>query len=164
MKNILMSLVLLGTFAAMSAKGDSFLYWMTDLSNTGNLYKDANTALLIAKNDSQDAVIGAALIGDYQGESGLYHGTQRMASESIANMGDGWSFYVELYNGENWVGQSAADMSYVAAYKAGAIYQSLDPNGLAQVTFTSFTNVPEPTSGVLMLLGLCGLALRRKRA
>lgn len=160
MKNILMSLALLGTFAAMSAKGDSYLYWMTDLTSAGDLYKNADTAVLIATQTAgtPGRVIGAAAIAN-----GV---TPRMASDSIANMGAGWSFYVELYQGNSWLGQSAAEdyKDYNSAFAAGAIYKSLDPNGLAKVSFTSFTNVPEPTSGLLVLLGVCGLALKRKRA
>lgn len=159
MKNILMSLALLGTFAAMSAKGDSYLYWMVDTTDSASVF-NADTAVLIAtRGGGNDHILGAAALSN--GDS------VRLASDSVAAYrGDAWSFYVELYNGESWVGQStsAEFVTYKAAYDAGAIYKSLDPNGLAQVTFMGFTNVPEPTSGVLMLLGLCGLALKRKRA
>lgn len=34
----------------------------------------------------------------------------------------------------------------------------------ASSAFTTYTAVPEPTSGLLMLLGMAGLALKRKRA
>lgn len=39
-------------------------------------------------------------------------------------------------------------------------------NGMGHATATnvsSFTAVPEPTSGLLLLLGVAGLALRRKK-
>ena len=36
--------------------------------------------------------------------------------------------------------------------------------GLQQANWTVVGNVPEPTSGLLMLLGMAGLALRRRRA
>ena len=81
----------------------------------------------------------------------------------------GWKFYVELWN-ENtgWVGRSQ-DMSYDALVASGAIRDSLSSNfslnnaiGHTGGTFT--TAAPEPTSGLLMLIGLGALALRRKRA
>jgi hypothetical protein len=37
-------------------------------------------------------------------------------------------------------------------------------NQSANLTANSFAVVPEPTSGLLMLVGLAGLALRRRRA
>lgn len=36
--------------------------------------------------------------------------------------------------------------------------------GVVDTSATQFTAVPEPTSGLLMLLGMAGLALRRRRA
>lgn len=36
--------------------------------------------------------------------------------------------------------------------------------GVINTSATQFTAVPEPTSGLLMLLGMAGLALRRRRA
>lgn len=55
------------------------------------------------------------------------------------------------------------------AAKAGATKTSLANLGLkvgggSSTTATSWTAVPEPTSGLLMLLGMAGLALKRKRA
>ncbi len=74
-----------------------------------------------------------------------------------------WTFYVELYNGEWNIGTSTPyDWATLASYEA--IYQSTLTGGLGTAPFTSFTyNVPEPTSGLLILLGMCGLALKRKR-
>ncbi|MBQ6341074.1 MAG: PEP-CTERM sorting domain-containing protein [Kiritimatiellae bacterium] len=36
--------------------------------------------------------------------------------------------------------------------------------GFTYATGGNFTAVPEPTSGLLLLLGMAGLALKRKRA
>ena len=87
------------------------------------------------------------------------------------------SFYVELWLNETFVGRSyvnfrsdtemAQGATTAAALKnAGAIYNG----GMSMATpyaFSQFTTsqvVPEPTSGLLMLIGLAGLALKRKRA
>ena len=71
------------------------------------------------------------------------------------------SFIVELYNDQNcaensWVGQAtlAYDSAYITTPGMG------NPSSFA--TVSSFTAVPEPTSGMLLLLGVAGLALRRK--
>ena len=71
--------------------------------------------------------------------------------------------------------ETIADAGYY--YKTGTITQSTyDPTGSDPATkavftatqmtgtWTSTAAVPEPTSGLLMLLGMAGLALRRRRA
>ena len=76
-------------------------------------------------------------------------------------------FYVELLN-ENWD---------AIAKSEGIAYANLKPyidlsyagSGVIQkatgaAVFSGYTAVPEPTSGLLMLLGVAGLALRRRRA
>ena len=57
----------------------------------------------------------------------------------------------------------ATSISFASdSFGAGALTASASAaNGWAAV---SSTDVPEPTSGLLMLLGVAGLALRRKRA
>ena len=90
-------------------------------------------------------------------------------SASSGTAASGWNFYVELWNEDSgWVGRSG-DMSYDSLVSKGAIRDSLSPDfslnnaiGHGGTTFTS--EAPEPTSGLLMLIGLGALALRRKRA
>ena len=78
-----------------------------------------------------------------------------------------YSFIVELGNidaSDNWttLAQSAA-----AAYLSlgNFIHQTFDinPGQTAVWTPTEFTAVPEPSSGLLVTVGLAVLALRRKR-
>ena len=76
----------------------------------------------------------------------------------------------------------ANDKMYVSGTRA-APYNSLDPDEVGAINFAAETSlsratldaadgystagwyaVPEPTSGLLMLLGMAGLALRRRRA
>ena len=59
---------------------------------------------------------------------------------------------------------------YVIASDPNKAYSSLDGKYVASANFSSATwqpmssSIPEPTSGMLMLLGVAGLALRRRRA
>ena len=84
------------------------------------------------------------------------------------NISGGWansSFFVEYFNDQNeQIGYSdavgfgtLAGLGYIGNWQS----QPVVPN--AGVWTPNFV-IPEPTSGLLMLIGLAGLALRRKRA
>lgn len=65
------------------------------------------------------------------------------------------------YSGE--VGSTGVTVSDLANYQGGSI--ALTPQGSAISGWTSTaTYAPEPTSGLLLLLGVAGLALKRKHA
>ena len=78
------------------------------------------------------------------------------------------SFFVELYDGAgNWVGTTDAK-SYDSLVASGAISSGLNPNftGVNSAlggAGSTYSNVPEPTSGLLMLVGLGARALRRRK-
>ncbi len=81
-----------------------------------------------------------------------YAGT--FASDSVT------SFLVELWdNSNNRVGWQ----SYSASAVANSIWKSDTPAASGGTPLTVTGVVPEPTSGLLLLLGMAGLALRRKR-
>ena len=61
------------------------------------------------------------------------------------------------------IGKSAGTMSLADLQAIGAAGETMDPTLHGTWTATTFV-APEPTSGLLVLLGLAGLALKRKRA
>ena len=70
------------------------------------------------------------------------------------------SFLVELWdNGGTRVGWQ----SYSASTLANNIWKDGEPAASGGTPLTVTGVVPEPTSGLLLLLGMAGLALRRKR-
>jgi len=70
------------------------------------------------------------------------------------------SFLVELWdNGGTRVGWQ----TYSASAVANSIWKSDTPAASGGTPLTVTGVVPEPTSGLLLLLGMAGLALRRKR-
>ena len=167
MKKYLMSLALLGTFAAMSAKAEeSYLYWFVDQS-TGNQYNYTYAQLVAQQTNPAGDPIGLAAQkgGLVQSQSELGGGDSfTSAPFDMSGYGSGWSFFVELYNGENWLAQSAT-YSYEALAASSGFYKPMSAHGAAG-TPTAFGtyNVPEPTSGLMMLLGVGLLALKRKKA
>lgn len=85
-----------------------------------------------------------------------------------------YSFYVELFNGNDSIGQksyvttSPAQGAVVRDNLAGSIAQdTMDWAGKSVYTgFSQFTDsnvIPEPTSGLLVMLGMMMLGLKRKR-
>ncbi len=81
------------------------------------------------------------------------------------------SFFIELYDtAGNWAGTTDAK-SYSQLLSSGAISvgDEFNPsftgvNSALGGSGSSYSPVPEPTSGLLMLVGLGALALRRRRA
>ena len=61
------------------------------------------------------------------------------------------------------IGKSAGAMSLADLQALGAAGETMDPTLHGTWTATTFV-APEPTSGLLVLLGLAGLALKRKRS
>ena len=82
----------------------------------------------------------------------------------------GLSFFVELYDAAgNWAGTTDAK-SYSQLLSSGAISvgDEFNPsftgvNSALGGSGSSYSPVPEPTSGLLMLVGLGALALRRRK-
>ena len=78
------------------------------------------------------------------------------------------AYLVLVTDGKYWVSTTAYDVhGYVysgtesaTTWRPQTAAMALDSNG----TWHNFQSVPEPTSGLLLLLGVAGLALKRKRA
>ena len=81
----------------------------------------------------------------------------------------GLYFFLELYDSSgNWVGQTNPAQAYDSLVSNGIVNSDFNPNfsGVNTALGSSgvgYTSVPEPTSGLLMLVGLGALALRRRR-
>lgn len=92
-------------------------------------------------------------------------GTVTGGASSISSYSSG-VFYIELYDAnEKVVGRSQA-LTYSDASNL-AQFESLSEAQTSLAVWNggnTYTAVPEPTSGLLMLLGMAGLALRRRKA
>ena len=80
-----------------------------------------------------------------------------MVDKDVASLADYTGNYV-LYNGESSEGvQPGTTPTYFAEFMQNEA-------GITASDWSTMAAVPEPTSGLLLLLGVAGLALKRKRA
>ena len=148
---ILAAIVVAGTFANAA----SFRWTASGITgyNTTDLY--SGTATLYAYLSTADASTAVAV------------NSQTMSGGAITAASSVFS------DDTNFTGGQTYTFYYTMTDDAGNVFTSGLKNSKAQATSTmtvafastgSWAAVPEPTSGLLMLLGMTGLALRRKRA
>jgi len=171
MKKVLSMAVLLG---AMSASAESYLYWM--VGDTGNFSYDNAQVRVLNNGTATDkylslyyadgtAVDGNKVSDEYaaaaqEAELGLYAALGDL-------LGENYSYIIELRNADGGFVAQAGALSYSDALN-NIVYSGIgvpasgtgwDPSSGGGSPY----NVPEPTSGMMVLLGMAALALRRRR-
>lgn len=157
---------------ATNYKGDAYQFFVIGQNGADSIA--TITALLDAGSDTSAYAFG----------SGTINATAGNALVSAANSGktlDSGSTYSSFFVVFDSATPTAGTTKYAVVSEAAGLTQSPSATA-AQMTFVAgnqatFLNnasnwksygassaVPEPTSGLLMLLGMAGLALRRKRA
>ena len=157
------TLAIFGVLFALCAKAD-YIYWMIDTSSASAY--DYTTALLRSSSDSNFSVTIDDGIDELQGYPGNNLNEKIAAYQAdaggfysyIDSVSSGQSFFVELLNGDQWLAQS----QLVALTSANIYSGSVSTPASAPAHFGSY-NVPEPTSGLLFLIGGMLLGLRRRR-
>lgn len=151
------SLVVSSAFAE-----DSYIYWLVDSSADGFTW---NYAELFAQNG--DTVESIDVWGTPSTTMSKTAGDY-VTSTVTGYTGDGWSYYIELINNSVSTGDAIAksriSQTYADLVSSGAIRAQADPKAISPVTFSSFQAVPEPSTGVMLLVGLALVGLKRKRA
>lgn len=137
---------------------------------------DYQVFLVSAIDDAWTGVSDVAAASSALGAGGSGTITSKGRSYSATGQFYGDSVTAESAKGFYWVlvsGADARDYNYLAVDASAQIYTppASSPgqfvgkaSDVLAGTKGSFANVPEPTSGLLALLGFAGLALRRRRA
>ena len=181
MKKLMIALAVVAMAAITQAASFD---WKT--SATGKIYEAGTTTLLDsgtayifdAASVSQQTVLSAFLddktwttgsLDSKAVSSGVIAATKGEAF-SYGTAGNNYNFYVALVDGDNiFISDTVAVTAPAVSYEQ-ASFGLKNPSQAAAFESTTFsaggwyTAVPEPTSGLLLLLGMAGLALKRKRA
>lgn len=159
--------------ACASAANAAYVDWKFDgAADTA----DYQVFLVSAIDDSWTGVSDVAAASSALGAGGSGTIVKNGRSYYVESQIYGDSVTAESAKGFYWVlvsGADARDYNYLAVDASAQIYAppASSPGKLIGKasdvlagTKGSFANVPEPTSGLLALLGFAGLALRRRRA
>ena len=144
---------------------------MAGITSQATLY-----ALVAAGTDLSSSVSG------YVKEATVNNGTIAVTTfeygEQSASAADKnyYSYYFAILSGDQVYFSQEKSMAANATSTTAAVpfanqnasatgtFSSLAPTGAGYAGAGHWSSVPEPTSGLLMLLGMAGLALKRKRA
>ena len=151
------SILAVAVAMAASLLQADFLHWQVS-EDAGKTFDYAQLYYTTASVDS--ATDGTAVNngGGYEG-AGLTSTPELVAD--ITGIDDISGFYVGFYSGSSGALGVSRWLSYSEV--ATAIDRSWNEGRNVQSATSVATFVPEPTSGLLLLLGLAGLAVRRKR-
>ena len=136
----------------------------------GSDYDAVTKLLTLTGSDNMATDLGAyALVGGGETQFAISNnrGSAKAAGSSTGVTTDGTMFWVVFTDGSMDAGKAiqwtaATDIS-AYDFEAG----SPAPGTFGVASFANsgtITSVPEPTSGILLLVGMAGLALRRKHA
>ena len=156
---------------AFAARGeDCYLYWMasTEDGYWGDYAAAALRAMESADGDkSAGALIDVKAPEDYSEatHSGTYINTYSVFGSGLY---DGWTFFVELLNynpdtGEYIHSEYLPSHGYGELVRSGALVMDyMLPTGLTFGNAINMSAVPEPSSGLMLLLGLAAVGLKRR--
>lgn len=169
MRKLILTMIL--GLAAGIAKADVMLYWTIDTSGAegGEAVADANAkyAVLYGYEAADSTDLGNNL-SIYTALDAVLDGgaidTKVTWTLPNGTSGEYDYFIVRLFNASKVNTYVSAPYSYDSLTANVWAKDMLSMKATTAKGFGNFRAVPEPTSGLLLLLGVAGLALKRKRA
>ena len=177
MKNFLIAgLVMLAATAAHA----SYLYWQVNAEDLTGAITEYNTKYNPTTALTQENITGARLVQVVNGVEQMVDGV--LAGDfgkmqdyalplDVEGAGKNYSYYIEIISNASGLPYSkvatSTTMTYadLVASDPKVIYTSeMSVPSLAAWTGGTYTAAPEPTSGLLVLIGVGLLGLKRKRA
>ena len=169
MNTVIKTAALALAFACTSALADNgyqYLYWYVDETEADEpiafayaTLKDGRTGTVIDALGA-DSYLSSETLGLTAGSATAPVG---YASDLGAYANSANYFYIELFD-ENDVGLGASSyLSYSSLFSLGYLGTNDTGTNVEHAWKVSAFMVPEPTSGMLFLLGIAALSLRRKR-
>ena len=170
--------------AALASQAATFK-WST--TSTGKIYEAGTTTLLASSTAylfDQAVVTQASLVEAFAAgtlnlasktsvdSNSVVDGALAAQVATYGDVGSSYTFYVAilkddaLYIGptKTGAGQEGKDTPLAFSAKTSSQAAAMDASAGYSAAGWYTASVPEPTSGLLMLLGMAGLALRRRRA
>ena len=141
------------------------LYWQVQADKVAENVPGYNVAYFYAL-DGDDVRHAIGVTGwETAQTAGSRVNSEIVGTADLSGYASGYSFLMELAYWDEGVGAAVVGKSGTFAFSDLSAYMTSVPGGSGiptQGVFAPTFTVPEPTSGLLMLLGLAGLALRRR--
>ena len=167
MKKVIIAALAIAAFSAAYA---DVIYWMVsdeayeDTRNTNENATDPYAWVVATDGTSVYSLKGDGKTAAQVGTA--YDYSTYFTTDLGSYAGDGWSYYVELWNGTRSASEEYDTLlsnGYISRSGSIATPTTLASGGFGQAPGHNTYNVPEPTSGLLFLVGGMLLGLRRKR-
>lgn len=157
--------VLLVAFAATITANASYLYWQVETSDYSHITEsDQVTAVNVWAVDNNGDKI---FVDGYRATEGTTVNMSQAQMIDVSNFSNGsYSFYIELMNyssGAQKLGETVSDETYASMVTNHYIMETPLSITMATPWHGGTVAAPEPTSAMMILLGLAGIALKRKR-
>ena len=161
--------------SVFTAWGQEVTYVYTDLINLGTAEWADWTAASGTTVDYDKAIV--TFLDSEGGVAGsidtLVQGGTTLVNYNAAELTGGWwssdnveSYYVQVYSSGSAIGKSdtkTLDWKAITQNRINIFTQGTTTYAVRTINLGSTYAVPEPTSGLLLLLGVAGLALKRRR-
>lgn len=157
-KSFAVAAAMLLSASVVAADHPSYLYWMTDSLSGFQGQEDWSYAKVAYGNGTGTDAYSYLNNGERFSTTDTLGGEFMMMQVALGSVvhPDSYKFALELFNS---TGVAVGISSWITPDAIAFGDEIMAPG---QATFTGF-QIPEPTSGLLMLLGFGALALRRKQ-